>query len=163
MAIFTESTCIDWEVCPPLRCMNEAKYSFLPKFKQEPAMKKYMKDISDAEMLLNSEGIEAKTGIQKGFKIVFRVLDILWNIGSILTLPMCLTIVGIPCHLIQRLYVWAAQTGEEAAMQSQADKVIAKVAQLVKEEKDPKKKKAYQDALENLQKQQKKFNNRDAF
>ena len=118
MAIFTESTCIDWEVCPPLRCMNEAKYSFLPKFKQEPEMKKYMKDISDAEMLLNSEGIEAKTGIQKGFKIVFRVLDILWNIGSILTLPMCLTIVGIPCHLIQRLYVWAAQTGEEAAVQS---------------------------------------------
>ena len=57
--------------------MNEAKYSFLPKFKQEPEMKKYMKDISDAEMLLNSEGIEAKTGIQKGFKIVFRVLDIL--------------------------------------------------------------------------------------
>lgn len=123
--------------------MNEAKYSFLPKFKQEPEMKKYMKDISDAEMLLNSEGIEAKTGIQKGFKIVFRVLDILWNIGSILTLPMCLTIVGIPCHLIQRLYVWAAQTGEE--------------------EKDPKKKKAYQDALDNLTKQQNKFNNRDAF
>ena len=60
--------------------MNEAKYSFLPKFKQEPEIKKYMKDISDAEMLVNSEGIEAKTGIQKGFKIVFRVLDILWNI-----------------------------------------------------------------------------------
>ena len=54
---------------------------------------------------------------------------------------MCLTIVGIPCHLIQRLYVWAAQTGEEAAVQSQADKVIAKVAQLVKEEKDPKRRK----------------------
>ena len=69
--------------------MNEAKYSFLPKFKQEPEMKKYMKDISDAEILLNSEGIETKTGIQKGFKIVFRVLDIIWNIGSILTLPMC--------------------------------------------------------------------------
>lgn len=50
MAIFTESTCIDWEVCPLSGCMNEAKYSFLPKFSQEPAMKKYMKDISDAEM-----------------------------------------------------------------------------------------------------------------
>lgn len=66
-------------------------------------------------------------------------------------------------HLIQRLYVWAAQTGEEAAVQSQADKVIAKVAQLVKEEKDPKKKKAYQNALDNLTNQQKKFNNRDMF
>lgn len=140
--------------------MNEAKYSFLPKFKQEPAMKKYMKDISDAEMLLNSEGIEAKTGIQKGFKIVFRVLDILWNIGSILTLPICITIIGIPYHLIQRLYVWAAQTGEEAAVQSQADKVITKVGQLVKNEEDPKKKEEYQKILDKLIAQQKKFNNR---
>ena len=56
--------------------MNEAKYSFLPKFKQEPEMKKYMKDISDAEMLLNSEGIEAKTGIQKCFKTGSLVLKL---------------------------------------------------------------------------------------
>lgn len=76
---------------------------------------------------------------------------------------MCLTIIFIPCHLLQRLYVWAAQTGEEAAVQIQADKVIDKVAQLVKEEKDPKKKKAYQNALDNLTNQQKKFNNRDMF
>lgn len=82
MAIFTESTCIDWEVASPIRCVNEAKYSFLPKFKQEPEMKKYMKDISDAESLLNSEGIDAKTGIQtlKLFldaSIFFGILDLL--------------------------------------------------------------------------------------
>lgn len=160
MAIFTESTCIDWEVASPIRCVNEAKYSLLPKFRQQPEMKKYMKDISDAEMLLNSEGIEAKTGIQKGFKIVFRIIDIIYNIGSILTLPLCITIIGIPYHLLQRLYVWAAQTGEEAAVQSQADKVITKVGQLVKNEEDPKKKEEYQKILDKLIAQQKKFNNR---
>lgn len=160
MAIFTESTCIDWEVASPIRCVNEAKYSLLPKFRQQPEMKKYMKDISDAEILLNSEGIDAKTGIQRGFKIIFRVLDIIFNIDSILTLPLCITIVGIPYHLLQRLYVWAAQTGEEAAVQSQADKVITKVGQLVKNEEDPKKKEEYQKILDKLIAQQKKFNNR---
>ena len=53
--------------------------------------------------------------------------------------------------------------GQHKLVRKQLYKVIAKVAQLVKEEKDPKKKKAYQDALDNLTKQQKKFNNRDAF
>lgn len=61
--------------------MNKAKYSFLPKFKQEPAMKKYMKDISDAEMLLNSEGIEAMVfrkvlKLFSEFLIFFGILDL---------------------------------------------------------------------------------------
>lgn len=82
MAIFTESTCIDWEVCPPLRCMNEAKYSFLPKFSQEPAMKKYMKDISDAEMLLTLKVLKQRLAFRKvlklfsDFLIFFGILDL---------------------------------------------------------------------------------------
>lgn len=62
--------------------------------------------------------------------------------------------------MLQRLYVWAAQTGEEAAVQSQADKVITKIGYLVKNEEDPKKKEEYQKILDKLIAQQKKFNNR---
>lgn len=61
--------------------LNEAKYSFLPKFKQCPEMKKYINDIREAENLLNSNGIESKTGCQKAFKLIFRFLDILYNMN----------------------------------------------------------------------------------
>lgn len=76
---------------------------------------------------------------------------------------MCITIIGIPVHLLQRIYAWAAQSGEEVAIQSEADKIIAKMNQLVDHEKDTKKKKVYKEKLDKLIEQNKKFDERERF
>lgn len=47
MAIFNESTCIDWQI--NYACINEVSFSFIPTFKQDPKLAKYVKDIEEAE------------------------------------------------------------------------------------------------------------------
>jgi len=125
----SESALIESAIANGLYNINEAKYSFLPKF-QAPELKKYNSIAKEAENLLNAEGEPSKAMVEKGFKLVFRFLDVLWNIGSIITLPYCLTIVGIPLHLLQRLYVWAAQCGCEYFAKAESNKICAKLKEL---------------------------------
>lgn len=57
--------------------INEAKFSIVPKFTENKDLKAFTKEAEEAERLLNDEGIDPKTGIQKANRIIFKLFAIL--------------------------------------------------------------------------------------
>ena len=151
--IITESTDLDL-VNSLKECgvILEAKFSFMPKFKREPELQKYLGDLQDAENLLSAHNIDPKVGIHKAGRIALRILSIYQNVASYLYLPMCITIIGIPVYLLVRAWAWAYDSGEEEIAKAEGKKVIAKYDALISEEKDPKKKEKLQDARDKIAK-----------
>ena len=151
--LITESTDIDLvnslEECGVIL---EAKFSFMPKFKREPELQKYLGDLEDAENLLSAHNVDPKVGIHKAGRIALRVLSIYQNVGSILYLPICITIIGIPVYLLVRAWAWAYDSGEEAVAKAEGKKVLAKYDVLISEETDDKKKEKLQDARDKIAK-----------
>ncbi len=119
--------------------VQEAKFSFLPKFKN-PELKEYNSVAEEAEELLNKNGTPSKNEVQKACKAACRILDIYYNAESVISLALCVTIIGIPVHLMMRCYVWAAQTGTEIFVRAESKKIIEKLKEIEEKEKDPKKK-----------------------
>lgn len=129
-----------------------AKFSFLPRFKEKEEHKQLAKAIGEAEDLLNNEGHDPKTGIHKFGKLALRLLELYYNIGSVITLPTCFLIIGIPYHLLMRVIEWGLQTGKEAVSESYVDKCIRKLAECKNEANDPKKEAQIEKQIEKLKK-----------
>ena len=118
-----------------------AKFTFLGKVKQNDDLKKIWKECEEAEDILNSKDIEVSNAtIHKIGKLALRMLSIMQDIGGFFTLPLCLTIVGIPVHLYGRLWAYAYRLGEDAVGMSYAKKIKAGLEKLKKETNDPKQK-----------------------
>lgn len=137
--------------------ITEASFSFLPKFKQNPELKKYVSDLEEAKEFLNSKDIEPKTGVQKGVRIALRVLSILGNVSSIFPGSiMVLSIVGIPAYIINRVITWLCDNGEESAAVAEGKKVIAGYRKLLNNTEDEKERKKIEEAIEKIQNGMKK-------
>lgn len=113
-------------------------------------MKNYLRDLKTAEDLLNANAIDADEGTYKYCALALRIISIMWNIGGCLSLPLCLTIIGIPVHLIQMGSVYAVECGEEDLVIREGKRVITKYNSLINHETDSKKKKALIDARDKL-------------
>lgn len=138
-----------------------AKFSFLPRFKQVPELKKYEKTIADAEDLLNSQGEPTKeTGLKLG-KLAIRILDIWQNAADVLQVPMLIFIITIPSYLICRAFEYFCKVGEYLLAEQHGEKVIAKLRKCEKEAKDPKVKAKCRDQIEKISKQIKKIKSDD--
>lgn len=137
--------------------ITEASFSFLPKFKQNPDLKKYVSDLEEAKEFLNSKDIEPKTGVQKGVRIALRVLSILGNLSSIFPgSVMVLSIIGIPMYIINRVIIWLTDNGEESAAVAEGKKVIAGYRKLLNSTEDEKERKKIEEAIEKIQNGMKK-------
>ena len=137
--------------------ITEASFSFLPKFKQNPDLKKYVSDLEEAKEFLNSKDIEPKTGVQKGVRIALRVLSILGNLSSIFPgSVMVLSIIGIPSYIINRVITWLIDNGEESAAVAEGKKIIAGYRKLLNSTEDEKERKKIEEAIEKIQNGMKK-------
>ena len=151
VVIVNEST--DLDVIDELQeagVLLEAQFHFFPKFARIPEMKNYLRDLKTAEDLLNANAIDADEGTYKYCALALRIISIMWNIGGCLSLPLCLTIIGIPVHLIQMGSVYAVECGEEDLVIREGKRVITKYNSLINHETDSKKKKALIDARDKL-------------
>ena len=139
--------------------VTEAKFSFMPKFTKNPETKALWKDIKKAESVLNSEGTPSKSGLTTALDVALSILHIFNGINSSLSLVLCITIVGIPIHLVQRAVGWAIELGEEGLAKSRAEKVIAELQKSIDNCKDPEKKKALEAKKQAMVKSIEKINN----
>ncbi len=137
---------------------EKAKFSFLPKIKEDPNLKELYNAASEAETLLNSEGEETKTGLHKLGKLALRIIDIFQNISSAIALPACILIAPIPVYLITRAMNYAVKIGQDAIAAGYAKKILTKYGELAKKEEDPKKKKIYEDKIEKIKSTLNKYN-----
>lgn len=128
---------------------EEAKFSFLPRFKEKEEYKFLYKDVEAAERLLNQEGVSS--GSRAG-KIALRILDLIWNVGDVLVLPTCLLIFPIIGYLIDRLVEWGIQLGKEAVARKDCEKTIVKLGKLKKMTDDKQVKAACDKEIEKLKK-----------
>ena len=137
---------------------EKATFSFLPRFSEKENYKELANTIEDAEDLLNSEGKSSETGLHKFGKIALRLLDLYYNVGSVISLISCVTIVGIIPHLIARLIEYAIQLGKHDVAESYTDKCIRKLTNLKKEVKDSKKEAQIQKQIDKLVEMKKNIN-----
>lgn len=133
---------------------EEAKFNFLPRFKDKEEYSDLYDTLEDAEDLLNDQGVASRTSGERFGKVALRILDLYYNIVGFVTLVNCITIVGIPVHLLGRLIEWAVQWGKEEVANSYASKIIASLNRCKEKEKDPKKKKVIEDKIEQVKKKQ---------
>lgn len=141
----------------------EAKFSFLPKFEQDPDLKKHIGLISDAEELLSNNGIETKSGAEKAFRIAFRIIDIIHDVSSVAAAPLVITIIGIPVYLAIRAMQWVAKNVEEAAAVSQGRKIVVAYNKLLEKTTDKKEREKIQSSIEKIQDSISKLNNSTRF
>lgn len=137
--------------------LMEADFTFLPKFKQEPKMKKYLKDIKEAEDFLNDNGQPTKTGVQKGFRIALRVINIIQNVDALIGLPFLWTLVIIPTYLVSRALDLAERIGEEKLAEAECKKVIDTYKKALDECQDEKTKAKMQKQYDKLVKSHNEF------
>ena len=133
-----------------LIAVNEVSFKFLPSLKEDSGTRQLWGACKDAEVLLNGEGVESKADAEKFCKVALRILDLIQNVASFFYLPFCITIVGIPIYLLVRAWSWLFRFGEEKLAESYFNKTYAKLNQLAKECKDPKKKKEILEKAEKL-------------
>lgn len=131
---------------------ENAKFSFWPRFRQVPEMRRYERDIREAEDLLNYQGEPTKATALKIMKCAIRILDICYNINSVLYIPMMLFIVTIPAYLLLRGCEYLLKLGEHALAESYGEKVISKLHKIENNTKDPKVKKKCREQIEKVSK-----------
>ena len=139
-----------------LYSIQEAKYTFLPRFRKSEELKKYEEVARDADDVLDEldpygDVSNGDRTLHKVGKVACRALDILWNIGSVMTLASCITIIGIPYHLLQRALVWAARTGNESAAANEADEILRKFRKIANGTKDPKVKERCEEQIRKIE------------
>ena len=128
-----------------IETLNEAEFSFLPKFKKDPALKEYDDIAKSAEQLLNDENISSATGIQRIEKLYDRISSIYANVISVGTLISCITIIGIVYHLFMRLIDWCIQEHHEATAVKEGHKIYDELMRASKECKDKSKAKVFEE------------------
>lgn len=132
--------------------VEEAKFNFLPRFKEKDEYKELYNTIKDAEDCLNSTNYSPETGINKFGKIILRFFDLYQNVGSLLILPTCIAIAPIPSYLLGRLIEWGIQVGKEAVADNYAKKCIDSFEKMKKNEKNESKRKEYQKQIDKIKK-----------
>lgn len=143
MAIFNESTCIDWQI--NYDCINEVSFSLLPTFKQDPKLAKYVKDIEEAEKILKDKKVNISAEEYYSYCQTFdRICDIIINIYNIITIPFLISFVGIACHLFIRLCSYSSRMAEEEEFYMRSRGIAHKLKNVINKESDPKKKKELQ-------------------
>lgn len=143
MSIFNESTCIDWQI--NYSYINEAKFSLLPKFKQDPELAKYIKDIEEAEKILNDNDVNiTPEKIYKFGQSYMRICDIILNIENVVALPLLINLIGIATHLMFRFASYSIRESEEQEFYLRSRGIAEKLKRVINNEKDLKKKKELQ-------------------
>ena len=152
---FEEAT---YEELADLNAMHEtAKFSIVPRFRQVPELKRFLHVAEDAEEILNNQGENPETGIDKVGQCILRVLDVLLNVEAVLRIPSCLFIIGIPYYLFYRLIEYCTKMGQFAIAKSTAGKIIRTLRQLANETKDAKVKKECEQQIEKVEEALKKL------
>ena len=152
---FEEAT---YEELAELNVMNEAaKFTIVPRFKQVPELKRFLNLAEEAEDLINGEGENPETGINKVGHCILRFLDILNNVDTILAIPGCIFIIGIPYYLFRRLVEYCIKVGQFAIAKNTAAKIIRNLKQISKETKDPKVKKECEEQIKKIEEASRKL------
>lgn len=116
--IFQESTIFKLSEEEEFLLENNIKFSFLPKFnslkKRYPEYGKYTDLVKKAEVLVASTSSEKMTmQVVTDIFIFFTKIEQLFaNIGSAITLPLCIFIFPIVGHLITRAIAYLWEQGE---------------------------------------------------
>lgn len=159
MSIFNESTCIDWQI-NNYTYINEAKFSLLPKFKQDPELAKYIKDIEEAEKVLNDNNVDISVEkMYKAYHIYMRICDIIWNIENVVTLPLLISLIGIATHLMFRVCSYCIELNEEEMFYMRSRGIAEKLKKVIDNEKNSKKKKELQKMYDKIIDNQNKLKN----
>lgn len=138
--------------------MMEASFSFLPKFRRDPELKKFVDVLEDAQTFMNIKSVEDKTMAMRMLKVGSHIMSILANVGSIATIPSCLFIVGIPAYLATRVIAWAWDSGEELFAKEQAIKLLNQYNSLIEKCDDEKVKAELEKKRDALSDSMKKLN-----
>jgi hypothetical protein len=122
-----------------LDSLQEASFSFLPRFKRDPRLKRYAREVEEAKQFLEMEMDEiTPTTAQDVFALIFRFCEIYDGVGSLITFPLCFILIGLPLHLWNRLEAWAWRYGYEQMVISKGKKVVSRYNELIRREKNPK-------------------------
>lgn len=138
--------------------LMEANFTFLPKLSRDPSMKQYVGDLKEAEKLCNEKNIETKAGAMKACRIAARILDIYYKVGSVITLPAVLSIIGIIPYLMIRGLEWLSANGEESAAKAEGKKIMAALKKAIEKEENEEAKAKLQAAYDKVEKSMKKVN-----
>ena len=119
-----------------LTSLQEAKFHFFPKFKDEPGMKPYLKDLKAAEKFLNANGEVTETNAHKFGVVAIRILDIIANIEAVVGLPVCILLWPIPAYIIDRLVSWGYRAARETIAKAEGEKILRKYNSLISKTTD---------------------------
>ncbi len=143
MAIFNESTCIDWQI--NYACINEVSFSLIPTFKQDPKLAKYVKDIEEAEKILKNKKVNISMEEYYSYCQTWcRICDIIINIYNIITIPCLISFIGIAGYLFFRCCSYSVRMSEESEFYMRSRSIAHKLKNVINKENDPKKKKELQ-------------------
>ena len=120
---------------------EEAKFNFLPKFKDRKELKGVYKDLKDAQDTLNYAGeYDANYGKKAG-SLALRILDKVAAIGSFAAAGAGLAVVGtsslavglviaIPVYLLTRVAQWGIKNKKEDEAKGMVEEAIGKLENL---------------------------------
>lgn len=110
--------------------LTEAKWKFMPEFKQ-PKLNELKDELTDVELFAKDKYDEdTKSKLPKIFDKCLRILDIIKNVGDVLSLPACLLIIPIPFYCLQRCWSWAFRAGQEALAKDRFKAAISKLEKI---------------------------------
>lgn len=105
--------------------LMEANFRFLPKFKRDPKLKQYVDTLEDARNYASANGIDSKSSVMHALRAAVRVLSIVGNVYSVITLPATFSIIGMAHYLVDRSIIWCINAGEEMLIKEESTKVLA--------------------------------------
>ena len=105
--------------------LMEANFRFLPKFKRDPKLKQYVDTLEDARNYASANGIDSKSSAMHALRAAVRVLSIVGNVYSVITLPATVSIIGMAYYLVDRSIIWCINAGEELLIKEESTKVLA--------------------------------------
>ena len=144
---------------PSADILTEAEFSFWPKFKKSPELKKYQRLAGECQTELNKlgENVETLAQAEKAVSLIGRFISLFDNIASIAALPICLTIVGIPVYLFVRVIVFAEESINEAIAADAYKRSHTQLINIANKQTDKKKKEEILKAAEKIDKEYEKF------
>lgn len=120
---------------------EEAKFNFLPKFKDRKELRGVYKDLKDAQDTLNYAGEYDAAYGKKAGSLALRILDKVAAIGSFAAAGAGLAVVGtsslavglviaIPVYLLTRVVQWAVKNKKEDEAKGMVEEAIGKLENL---------------------------------
>ena len=122
-----------------LEPLTEASFSFLPKWKVDPELKKYVSDIEKAKQLLKKDIKDpVKADVERALAMVLMNLAISAELcaGGFVSMNIinkCKPVWIVGAYLFDRFCAWGLKAGCEALVKKEAKKIIAKYNQLIQQ------------------------------